>query len=159
VYDHPFVTRVDELEEDSDLIIIFGGTNDFGHGDAPLGDMSSRSNKTFYGALHNLYRAVINRFHDKKIIVLTPTHRRNEENICAEANQRPFPTAPLKGYVDIIKEVAQYYSLPVLDLFSVSGMQPDVDIIREKYMPDGLRPSDLGHEGLADLIAAFIKTL
>lgn len=51
---------------------------------------------------------------------------------------------PLSGYVDIIKEVAGHYGLPVCDLFNESGMQPEVGIIREKYMPDGLHPSDAG---------------
>ncbi len=32
-----FVKRVDELDPDADIVVVFGGTNDFGHGDAPIG--------------------------------------------------------------------------------------------------------------------------
>ena len=41
---------------------------------------------------------------------------------------------PLSSYVAIIKEVAGYYGLPVLDLFNMSGIQPSVEIIKQKYM-------------------------
>jgi len=34
-FDLYFASRVDEMAEDADIIIVFGGTNDFGHGDAP----------------------------------------------------------------------------------------------------------------------------
>ena len=35
--DRHFVSRVEEIDEDSDVIVVFGGTNDYGHGDAPIG--------------------------------------------------------------------------------------------------------------------------
>ena len=37
----------------------------------------------------------------------------------------------LAGYVSIIREVAEFYGLPVLDLFFTSGLQPKVDIIKD----------------------------
>ena len=61
--------------------------------------------------------------------------------------------------MDIIKEVARWYSLPVLDLFASSGLQPRVPVIQEKYVPDGLHPNDAGHVILADKIAAFLRAL
>lgn len=65
----------------------------------------------------------------------------------------------LQGYVDIIKEVAGYYGLSVLDLFNTSGMQPKVNIIREIYMPDGLHPSNLGAKKIARKLYNFLLTL
>ncbi len=38
------------MDNDADIIIVFGGTNDFGNGDAPFGEMSDRTPYTFYGA-------------------------------------------------------------------------------------------------------------
>ena len=61
--------------------------------------------------------------------------------------------------VDIIKEVAEYYALPVLDLYSVSGIQPCVPILKEKYCPDGLHPNDAGHIKLKNRILEFLKAL
>ena len=92
-----------------------------------------------------------------KIIILTPLHRTNEDSVIGDA--KPAPVATLKEYVEIIREVAEYYSLPVLDLFKDSGLQPKVPVIQQMYMPDGLHPSDAGYELLADQIAAYIKSL
>ena len=36
-HDLDFPGRVDEMDPDADIVVVFGGTNDFGHGDAPLG--------------------------------------------------------------------------------------------------------------------------
>ena len=54
-WDNYFRTRVDKMDPDTDVIVIFGGVNDHGHGDAHLGKMSDRTDDTFYGALHLLY--------------------------------------------------------------------------------------------------------
>ena len=72
---------------------------------------------------------------------------------------KPEDGALLKTYVEIIREVAEYYSLPVLDLYKESGLQPNVPIIRKMYIPDGLHPNDEGHIILADKIARFIERL
>ncbi len=65
----------------------------------------------------------------------------------------------LIDYVNAIREVAEYYSLPVLDLFKTSGLQPAIPIIREKYMPDALHPNDEGHRILTDKIIKFLNIL
>ena len=59
-YDQNFLSRVDKMEDDADIIVVFGGTNDYGHGDAPLGDREDRNSDTFYGACHELYCKLIN---------------------------------------------------------------------------------------------------
>ena len=89
---------------------------------------------------------------------MTPLHRLNEASPAGE-HGKAVPTTSLKGYVEIIREVAEYYSLPVLDLYARSGLQPAVPAIREKFVPDGLHPNDAGHVLLKNMIHAFIKTL
>jgi len=53
--------------------------------------------------------------------------------------------APVSEYVRILKETAEYFAFPVIDLFATSGFQPSIDFIRETYTTDGLHPNDLGH--------------
>lgn len=157
-WDLDFCSRVAGMAPDADVVVVFGGTNDFGHGDAPLGNVCDRTPNTFYGACHTLMRSLIEKYPEATIVFLTPLHRCNEDNPCGDG-VRTEPSAPLAGYVEIIKEVARWYSLPVLDLFAVSGMQPRVPVIQEMYMPDGLHPNDVGHVILADKIAAFLRAL
>lgn len=156
-WDRDFVSRVPEMDADADIVVVFGGTNDFGHGDAPIGTMSDRTPYTFYGALHCLYTALIEKYPDVPIVVLTPLHRITED--IPTGDNKPAPVGTLKEYVNIIREVAEYYSLPVLDLFKESGLQPKIPIIQQKYVPDGLHPNDAGNEILAHKIAHFLEML
>ena len=156
-FDRDFVSRVPEMDADADIVVVFGGTNDFGHGDAPIGTMSDRTPYTFYGALHCLYTALIEKYPGVPIAVLTPLHRITED--IPTGDNKPAPVGTLKEYVNIIREVAEYYSLPVLDLFKESGLQPKIPIIQQKYVPDGLHPNDAGNEILAHKIAHFLEML
>ena len=151
-HDLDFPSRVAEMDPDADLIVVFGGTNDFGHGDAPFGEFSDRTADTFCGALHVLYTALLEKYPDKQIMVMTPLHRSSE-------NIPNMHGKILAEYVDMIRKAAEYYSLPLLDLWAVSGIQPAVPVMKEKYMPDGLHPNDAGHVILTNKIAKFIETL
>ena len=152
-----FITRVDAMEDGADVVVVFGGTNDYGHGDAPFGEMSDRTNDTFYGAMHLLCQALISRYPQATIVIMTPLHRLNEEAKINERGVRNGTT--LEDYVEAERRVAAYYGIPVLDLFRVSGLQPEVPQLRERYMPDGLHPNDAGHERLADRLIGFLTAL
>ena len=148
--------RVDKMENDLDVIVVFGGTNDFGHGDAPLGKMSDRTEDTFYGAIHFLINKLINKYPRARLVFLTPLHRDGED---VPVNTFGLRRDSLKAYVNAINEVCEYYSTPVLDLYKLSGLQPSIPVIREIYMPDGLHPSDLGAERIAQMLFAFLGNL
>ena len=66
---------------------------------------------------------------------------------------------PLSRYREILLEVAFHYSLPVLDLYATSGIQPLNPVIRAALLPDGLHPSDAGHAILARRIGAMLQNL
>ena len=152
-----FVTRVDSMDEDADVVVVFGGTNDYGHGDAPLGGMPDRTDETFYGAMHNLCLALIKRYPSSLIVIMTPTHRLDEERLINDHGIRNVAT--LSEYAEAEKRVAAYYGLPVLDLYALSGMNPAVKEIMTRYMPDGLHPNDSGHELIAKRLLAFLTGL
>jgi len=147
-----FCTRVDDMDPDADVVVVFGGTNDFGHGNAPFGTFQDRTDETFCGACHVLMTKLLEKYPGKVIVIMTPIHRTTEDSLDMKGKR-------LIDYVDVIKEIAQYYSLPVLDLFAMSGIQPRVPVIREKFCPDGLHPNDDGHALLADRILNFLKAL
>lgn len=156
-HDLYFSSRVEEMDPDADIVVVFGGTNDFGHGDAGLGMFSDRTADTFYGGLHELYLKLIQKYPESKIVILTPLHRANEDN--PRGDNKATPYGVLKTYVEMIRNVAEYYSLPMLDLYKTSGIQPKIPVMRDTYMPDGLHPNDKGHSILADKVIKFLKTL
>ncbi len=151
-----FASRIAEMPNDVDYIVVFGGTNDFGHGNAPFGELTDCTEDTYCGALRVLCETLLKKYPYSTVIFMTPLHRLNEEGT---VNEIGLPRKPLIDYVNAMRTVCEYYSLPVLDLYKTSGMQPSVDIIREIYMPDGLHPSNAGAEKIAKLLKQFILGL
>ncbi len=158
-WEQPFGTRVDGMDPNADGIIVFGGTNDFGHGDAPLGTINDTTEATFYGAMKILCVKLIEKYPGKPIVILTPLHRLSEDNILRDGDIKMALGHPLSDFVAAVKEVAAYYSLPVLDLWAVSGLQPAIPVIKENFMPDGVHPSDAGHRIIAERLSAFLTAL
>ena len=54
-----FASRVPEMDPDAEVVIVFGGVNDYAHGDAPLGSPEDRTPDTFTGACHTLFGALL----------------------------------------------------------------------------------------------------
>ena len=148
-FDRDFNSRYQLMEEDADVIVVFGGTNDYGHGDAPIGEMSDRTVWTFYGALHCLYTGILERWPESTIVIMTPLHREWED----------LDTPHLQPFVDAIREVAEFYSLPVLDLWATSGLQPRVPINKEIYFADHVHPNDNGHRVIAQKLKRFLENM
>ena len=159
-HERDFCMRMEEMDESADAVVVFGGTNDFGHGDAPLGRFEDRTPDTFYGACHVLMGRLVRRYCGKPIVIMSPLHRLHENAPAGDGTDRQLEVrAPLARYREILLEVAAYYALPVLDLYATSGMQPANDVCRERLMPDGLHPSDAGHAIIARRLGHFLETL
>ena len=152
--------RMEEMDESADAVVVFGGTNDFGHGDAPFGTPQDRTPFMFYGACHYLMSNLVRRYCGKPIVFMSPLHRLHENDPAGDGTDRKLEVrAPLSRYREILLEVAAYYAIPVLDLWATSGMQPEVEVCRERLMPDGLHPSDDGHAIIARRLGEFLKAL
>ena len=152
-----FCERFDKMDDDADVVVVFGGTNDYGHGDAPIGCFEDRTPDTFYGACHYLFSGLVRKYLGKPIVIMTPLHRINELKI--PEVKLPGDYGILKDYVNIIREDAEFYSLPVLDLYSISGLQPEIKEIQEEYIPDGLHPSDKGNAVIAYKLKLFLESI
>lgn len=151
-----FNLRAESMDKDADIICVFGGTNDYGHGFAPIGTPQDTDVYTFYGALNHLFTYLMTTYPDKFIFIMTPLRRQNEDDPRGDGYKPPM--LPLKGYVDILREVAERYAIPVLDLYASFGVHPRIPIQRETYMPDGLHPNDAGNARLARVIEQFLQT-
>lgn len=157
-FDAWYASRVDGMIEDADIVVVFGGTNDYGHGDAAMGTPADRDENSFFGSMHVLCRKLLERYPDSTIVFMTPLHRLGDTDCTYNENGIRRQT-DLEGYVNAIQAVCGYYSIPVLDLFRNSGLQPEIPWQQERYMPDGLHPNDAGHERLADCLERFLNTL
>lgn len=137
-----------EHGQDVDAIIIFIGTNDF-NAAIPLGEWFEEGQKTVNrnGVMTvfksrtpvmegHTTRAAINRFlaylkHNyptKQIILLTPIHRGYfncaPQNIQQDENVANPLGLFIDDYVKVIKETADVWAVPVIDLASICGLYP-----------------------------------
>ena len=90
---------------------------------------------------------------------MTPLHRRSEGADTNISKDLGIAARPLIDYIRAIREVCEYYSLPVLDLYANSGISGNVPAYCEKFIPDGLHPNDAGHRVIADKLRRFLEAL
>ena len=145
-FDRDFPSRVAEMDSDADIVVVFGGTNDHGHGDAPIGTENDRTPDTFIGACHYLYASLKEKF-SCPIVILTPLHRAVEDR---------EDGIGLRDYVNLIKTIALQYGLPVLDLYEQSAINT---ASLSRLTCDGLHPNDEGHGILAEEMGQYLQNL
>lgn len=161
-----FERRYNKLAKDLDLVVVFGGTNDFGHtSTAEFGaftDGPKVGKYTFYAGLHRLFNGLNNRYMKVgvPVVVMLPIHHGTEidqkeytinsdKSLVEGTNETTGKT--FREYVEAIREVAAYYSLIVLDAYSYSGLNPmtEVGASNRVYFKDGLHLNAAGGERLA----------
>ena len=153
-----FCSRLGEMDENADVVVVFGGVNDYQHGDAPMGSFDDSTPETFCGALHFLYSNLKQQFIDSKIVVLTPLHMFGDTK---KGGRYPEIKEPftLEDYVNRIKQTANYYGFHILDLFLYEDLDPNNNEIKLKYMPDGIHPNADGHKIIAELLGEFLENI
>ena len=157
-FDLCFCGRAFDLPKDADVIVVFGGTNDFGHGDAPFGEDADRTPETYCGAVHYLMDVLKTNYPNAEIVFMTPARRQTDEI----PPKHPYTREPkhvLIDYVDQIVRTAGQYGIHVLDLYRELGINPNMEAERVRYAPDGLHLNDEGHAVLAEHLGALLEKL
>ena len=157
--DKDFIMRAEEMDDDADVIVVFGGTNDYGNGQASLGNIEDNHVFTFYGAVRVLCENLIKKYPTSAVVFITPLHRWNENGGLGTWKPDGVKQHPLCDYVRAIKEACERYSVPVLDLFGSGSMPYNLPEWREPYSEDGLHPNDEGHKLIARKLGAFLERL
>ena len=161
-YDLCFCGRAYLLDKSADLIVVYGGVNDYIHGDAYFGKMEDRTPETFCGAVYFLMNFLKTNYEGKQIVFMTPAHMhfRGISDKCLTGRPMKKPDSqPLSAYVEVIKARGEELGIPVLDLFEKLPIDPNNESDREKYTVDGLHFNDDGHEILANTLCDFLESL
>ena len=141
--DKSFVTRYEDVPETSDIIIIFGGSNDFQF-NTTIGNLGDTSEYNLYGSMNIMYNGLRKRCPNAEIIFVTPIHRIDDD----------YPNAInlyLVQYVDAVKTFANAANCRCIDLYSdeIVNFKPNWTV----DMPDGYHPN----KDCARLIAIEMK--
>ena len=152
-WDLDFIQRAKEMNHDSDYVFVFGGTNDYGHGDAPFGKIGDKTPETYCGAVDYLINELLQFYKKEQIIFIPPIYRENEDSPYGDGS-RTSPANTLKVYRDTLVDIVNNYGLKIFDIKEEMGRGEN-----NPLLADGLHPNDLGHHKIAELLTEYIKKL
>ena len=173
---NPMCIRYVDAPDNADIISVMGGTNDIRNGSIQLGTINDTTNKTFYGALKILAQGLYNKYYinqgvekgqKKKIFFMTPL-----KLLYSSASELGGTgiNYDMSLWCKAIKDVAEMFSFPVLDLQNLSQLNPALSQIIQgtetgytgkynPYMTDGTHPTQEGQEIISNIVAGFIESL
>ena len=169
----------EEKGTDIDAILIFAGTNDYNQG-IPIGEFFSETVKqvnvngnlvsrkyrtpilndsTFCGRINKVMTYLKNNFPQQQIILMTPIHRGYAKfggnNVQPDENYCNGQGLYLDAYIDAMKQASSYWAVPLIDLYSLSGLFPLADAQVQYFHDketDRLHPNAAGDYRLARTI-------
>ena len=150
-----FVDRRNLVQE-SDLIIIFGGTNDYWHTETRVGSDTSYDVSTFCGALNYLFNYYQTEFPSKKLLYIFPMH----QYYSGEPDSHDFGYGPFNAFRAGAIGACANSGVPMLDLYANSGTNVALNATqRSYYTQDGVHPNAVGHKMIADIIYNYIENI
>lgn len=172
-----------EHGQEVDAILVFLGTNDY-NSSVPLGEffryqeedvevatgqprhvekrlrrLPVLSQETVKGRLNLLIQKLKQLYPTKQIVLMTPIHRGYAT--FGDNNIQPDESYPNAGgyyihdLVEAVRQAGQIWSVPVIDLFTLSGLMPSLPEQGQYFLNeerDRLHPNGKGHERLARTI-------
>ncbi len=155
-----FCDRAKDISPEAGLIVVFGGVNDYQHGDAPFGALGDDTPDTFCGAVEYLIGFLKDHHPHAQLVFMTPVRMTGCKKASVDARKGEYSDPrPLAEYAQVIMARCHAHGVPVLNLYDDMGLDPDLPEICEKWMPDGIHPNALGHERIAQLLYSFLLNL
>lgn len=155
-WDFDFRLRLTIMPDEADRVYIFGGTNDFGHGNLHLGKVGERDEDTFVGGLYLLIDALIEKYGKEKLCFLLPLPRYDENPQRCKGDNADELGAPLSEYIECMRTILSEYGIEYIDLYKNGFPKPEVNT-GDEYTVDGLHPNDNGYEFLADIVCKNLE--
>jgi len=154
---------------DTDFILLFAGTNDYGTnrqlgtiGDAPSGDEGN----TFYAAMHYVLQHIFTQKPNAEVAIVTPTFR---SYVSSGGSGDTYNTVrnsagcTLGDYSDAMIEVAKLYNVPILDMRKMGPINKFnyASMLEEQSEGDHLylHPKDATYDILYHKICNWLMTV
>ena len=147
-----------EVLEDNDVVVIFGGTNDWAGG-VGYGDFLGDGTNNFGNALNEIIKYMSVNKPNTRLIMVTPMQRYNSDDKNRPTNDHGEPFAnqynlkTLNDYCHMIEDTCKFYGIPCLNMYEVGGLNR---INIDTWTVDGLHPNDNGDMKIAREICNFI---
>ena len=151
--DDNFMTRVLTIPTDSDVVTIFGSGNDSSAG-LDLGTATDIGTETLGGVINTTIDNLYSIMPIVNLGIVTPT---------PWVGNMPSDNGWMERYSNLIVEICKRRSIPCLDLFHCSNLNPNSEQVRQlAYKNDdggGVHPSEEGHKLIASRFKAFLESL
>lgn len=182
--------KAEEMRKDRgdeiDAIIIWAGTNDYNHS-KPLGNFFTErldsvnvngsiqvrkhrtlamNDTTFCGNINRVMSYLKHNYPTKQIIIMTPIHRAyakfSAKNVQPDENYANAWGLYIDSYIDVLRQAASVWAVPLIDLYSESGLYP-LEENHGQYFHDSptdrLHPNANGHYRIARTIQGKLQTI
>lgn len=148
-----FYDRIVNVPTDSDVVTIFGSGNDGGAG-LDLGTATDTGTTTLAGYINSTIDRLYERMPVVQLGIVTPSPWQGN---------MPSDNGWMERYSNLIVEICRRRSIPCLDLFHCSNLNPNSAAVRQAaYSKDdggGVHPDETGHKILAPRFKAFVESL
>lgn len=150
-WENAFVDRYQEIPEDTDVILVMGGTNDgFCASEKELGSLDAREKDTFVGDLDELLFGLQKDYPDAQIVLITPL-----PNVLHDLLRKSRDyLLPQSVFVKVMKQLGEEHEIPVIDLYNANFLDTHDAAVIHALMPDGVHGNETGYRMLAQHIAA-----
>jgi len=150
-WENAFVDRYQEIPEDTDVILVMGGTNDgFCASEKELGSLKKREKDTFTGDLDELLFGMQKDYPDAQIVLITPL-----PNVLHDLLRKSRDyLLPQSAFVRVMKQLGEEHGIPVIDLYNSNFLDTHDAAVIHALMPDGVHGNETGYRMLAQHIAA-----
>ena len=140
-----FVSQLAEIDENSDLIIIFGGTNDYWHKATNIGTLDDTGTNTYLGTLKYILNYLQENHADAEYLFVFPFDQTFQGN----SSDTDFGKGSLNDFKTAFMSFCEAYNVHYLDLSTTSF---DCSV----HTSDGVHPTSTGHGIIATAIYNYI---
>ncbi len=148
--------RLNEIPLDADIITIMGGTNDW-VARRTIGTLEDETKDTFIGAYKYIIETLMNKAPNARIIIMSPPFGYYNAGIGTE--EINGVGVHLKDFVNAVRDVANYYKLPFINVYENLGVNK---INKDIYFYDEdvqVHPNVNGGKRIAGLVLGKLKEL
>lgn len=150
-------TRIETIPTDSDVVLVFGGHNDWSYASIGMGDIKTDTlseSTSFKSAFALMLKKIQTRCPNAKIITMTPVGGRTEEASTNQDKQFYIRDLCMSDFANAVKEVSAYYGIPCIDINANSGINT---LNHTTYIADLIHPNLEGGKLIANEVINGLK--
>lgn len=152
-WSEPFVERYTDIPEDTDIIIVMGGSNDgFCADEEEFGNLEERTPGTFCGDLDELMRGIKENYPDAEVFFASPMAISMHGALMSSRED----LLPQEYYVAAIKTLSEAYGFKFINLYDTAFLDTYDENIVNEFVPDTVHGNHEGYSMLAEHFAAEI---